>query len=191
MTTDDLIEILTEQFYENFANAVATRVLENDAFETLFRLNIDCDKLKVKKSIRDKIAFRSSYVLETIYFADKECFAKFQNEFFEHFPLITNGGMMRHYAKICADLLNRGVRPTNEESIAKACLSWVLDPKVRVAVKIWAVEILVSIKDRVELVREVLPEIIDVLSSSSMPALECRIRSWKNRLSIESNTNIF
>lgn len=178
MTKEELIDALCGNFYENFATNVACEVLENGNFNDLTDLHLNYKSLPLSKSMSEKVAFRSSYVLERIYFIDNEVFIGFADRFFENFVTVTNGSMMRHYVKICADLLSRGVVPDNYEVIAKCCLDWVLDAKVKVAVKVWAVDILILMQRHVDWVCDILPSILETLSVDASPAIGCRIKRW-------------
>lgn len=178
MTKEELVNLLGGDFYENFATIVAFEVLENGNFDDLIDLHLNYRSLPLSKSMSEKVAFRSSYVLERIYFIDNEAFMGFTDRFFENFVTVTNGSMMRHYVKICADLLSRGIVPNNCEVVAKCCLDWVLDAKVRVAVKVWAIDVLILLQQRVDWVVDILPPVLETLSVDASPAIRCRIKRW-------------
>ena len=69
MTEADLVRLLSERFYENFADETARAVLGADAADLLYDLVASrCGELP--KPIGHKVLFRGAYVLERIYFSD-------------------------------------------------------------------------------------------------------------------------
>ena len=80
-----------------------------------------------------------------------------------------------------ADLLGRYVpEPGALERIAEAAAEWAVDPGSKVAVKVWAVEVLCRCRDRVGWVAESWDDIVEAVAADATPGLACRLRkSWR------------
>ena len=66
------------------------------------------------------------------------------------------------------------------ERIAEAAARWAVDPGAKVAVKIWAVEVLKHCRQRVGWVQEVWDDLVETMAHDATPGSEVRMRkSWK------------
>ncbi|MDP3436952.1 MAG: hypothetical protein Q8S04_06895, partial [Bacteroidales bacterium] len=127
--------------------------------------------------------FRSAYILEYVYFYDCNFFNDFYPHFFNLFPKVQNESSKRHFAKIMTDILkNRRYIGSNEqyEAIASACIEWIINDRVRVAVQVWSIETLIMLKSKVPFVNEILEELLDQLSFNPTPGMVVRLRKWRN-----------
>lgn len=177
MNETELKSLLTGNFYRNFAAMVCEAVVCGNAVDTLYRLAMNVDT-SLPAITRDKLSFRSAYALETLFFVHCQLFTPYAEQFCDDFPRCTNNSAKRHFAKIMAHLLHE-YEPTQHqcEVIAESCVDWIIDPKVRVAVKIWAVEVLRELRDRVEWVDEALEDIMSMMRQSNLPSLATRLRN--------------
>lgn len=181
MTEKDLIKLLSERFYEDFADEAARAVLGADAVDRLYGVAV-APPPELPKPVRQKVLFRGAYVLERIYFTAPERFMPHAGEFCRRdFPACANASARRHFGKIMADLLGRyEPEPEVLGRIAEAAAEWAVDPAAKVAVKIWAVEVLIRCRDRVGWVAESWDDIVEALAPDATPGIECRMRkSWK------------
>ena len=80
MTEAELVKSLSERFYSDFADTVARRVRDAGAVELLYRVATS-PYANLPKPARHKVAFRSAYVLEKIYFAAPDAFMPFAGAF--------------------------------------------------------------------------------------------------------------
>lgn len=80
-----------------------------------------------------------------------------------------------------ADLLGRFTPEVRDlERIAEAAARWAVDPGAKVAVKIWAVEVLKHCRQRVGWVQEVWDDLVETMAHDATPGIEVRMRkSWK------------
>ena len=80
-----------------------------------------------------------------------------------------------------ADLLGRyEPEPEALDRIAEAAAEWAVDPATKVAVRIWAVEVLKGCRDRVGWVAESWDDIVEAMEQDATPGIECRMRkSWR------------
>lgn len=67
------------------------------------------------------------------------------------------------------------------EAVATACVDWIINKKVKVAVQIWAIECLFILQPRVGWVREILEDILQNLSVNPSPAMIVRLRRWREK----------
>lgn len=173
-----MIAILLGNFYNDFAAEAAKIVLEKGELDHLYQLATGSTPNRTKAE-KEKIVFRAAYILEYIYFHDNSHFKPYRSHFLEDYPKTTNESAKRHFTKIMRDLLQQE-KPNRDSchAIAEASASWILEPKTRVAVKIGAIEVLLLLKDEVEWIEEVLPEIIGTISREASPAIEVRLRKW-------------
>ncbi len=200
MTKQEIISLLTGNFYERFAEQTANIIIKSESMDALFELLEDaiifsCSKREFNETARNtnylisisreesrKFEFRAAYVIEFIYFSDSKKFEHYYSHFFKLFPLVTNESAKRHFTKIMANILNKGryqADQTDYEAIATSCIDWIINKKVRVAVQIWAIECLIVLQHRVEWVSEILEEILQNLSVNPSPAMIVRLRRWK------------
>ena len=181
MTESDLLKLLSERFYENFADEAARAVPGADAVDGLYAVTV-APHPDLPKPVRQKVLFRGAYVLERIWFTVPERFMPHAGEFCRRdFPACANASARRHFGKIMADLLGHyDPGPEVLDRIAEAAAEWAVDPGAKVAVKVWAVEVLMRCRDRVGWVAESWDDIVEALVPDATPGIECRMRkSWK------------
>lgn len=177
MNEVELRGLLTGNFYQNFAATVCEAVVSGDAVDALYRLATNVDT-SLPKMLRDKLSFRSAYALETLFFVHCQLFTPYAEQFCDDFSRCTNNSAKRHFAKIMAHLLQE-YEPSRQqcEAIAESCVDWILDPKVRVAVKIGAVEVLRELHGTVEWVDDAMEDIMTMMRDSDLPSLRSRLRN--------------
>ena len=80
-----------------------------------------------------------------------------------------------------ADLLGRYTPDSSSlERIAETAAQWAVDPGTKVAVRIWAVEVLKHCRERVGWVAEAWDDLVETMAHGATPGIECRMRkSWK------------
>jgi hypothetical protein len=182
MTRQKLIEACIEAFEPNYAKHWAEQVISTQSLQTLWELIMESGQLSLSKEALGKFEFRSAYILETVYCKDSKLFLPYLNQFFELFPTVTNGSMKRHFAKIGFFAIKEGNYPRNMESIATACADWTIDPQTRVAVKVWALGILVELRKVEPWINDLLPEVIDSLSGNPSAGMMVQLRRIKTIL---------
>ena len=167
-----------EELYELFASRFEREVNFYCA-EVILRENLVPAALDIALLPDSPQAFRAAYALETAFFRHPETFAPFYGRFVSDFSKAVHPSVHRHYGKIVAWLLKRKkVRlsvPETERLAETACLRLV-DETSKVAVRVWALEILDLLAPQVEWVADELPAIAERLSLDPSPALLCRLK---------------
>lgn len=177
MTRDELVRMLSERVGEDFAGEMARRVVAADAVATLYAVATD-SAAALPRPLRERVAFRSAYVLERIYFRWPERFMPHAERFCERdFAAASGMSARRHFGKIMADLLLR-FRPSAGavERIAEAAAEWLADPSSPVAVKVRAFEVLERCRDRVAWVDGAWSDLLDLFARNATPGITCRLR---------------
>lgn len=177
MTRDELVRMLSERVGEDFAGEMARRVVAADAVAALYAVATDPAAV-LPRPLREKVAFRSAYVLERLYFRWPERFMPHAERFCERdFAAASGMSARRCFGKIMADLLRR-FRPSDDaaERIAEAAAEWLADPSSPVAVKVWAFEVLEHCRGRVAWVDGSWNDLLDLFARNATPGITCRLR---------------
>ena len=183
MMEAELIKCLSERFYSDFADTVARRVRDAGAVGLLYEV-VTSRYEGLPRAVRHKVAFRGAYVLEKIYFDAPDSFMPCAGKFCgTDFPACADPSARRHFAKVMADLLGRyAPEPGDLERIAETAAGWAVSPEAKVAVKVWAVEVLKRCRERVGWVAELWDDIVETVALDATPGIESRMRkSWKTR----------
>ena len=169
MTEADLIRLLSERFHGNFADETARRVRDAGAVDLLYEV-ATAPHPELPGPVRQKVLFRGAYVLERIYFDAPEAFMPRAESFCRvDFAACANASAQRHFGKIMADLLGRYAPEP-------------VSPEAKVAVKVWAVEVLKRCRERVGWVAESWDDIVETVALDATPGIESRMRkSWKTK----------
>lgn len=177
MTRDELVRMLSGRAGGDFAGEMARRVVAADAVATLYAVATDPAAV-LPRPLREKVAFRSAYVLERLYFRWPERFMPHAERFCERdFAAASGMSARRCFGKVMADLLRR-FRPSDEaaERIAEAAAEWLADPSSPVAVKVWAFEVLEHCRGRVAWVDGSWNDLLDLFARNATPGITCRLR---------------
>ena len=180
MTREQLIEGCLTVFVPNFAKTWAEQVISTQSLPILWEIIEEREVLRLSKPDLEKLEFRSAYILEAVYLKNPTLFEPFINSFFELFPKVTNGSMRRHFAKICFLAIKKGNNPPNSEAIATACADWIIDPATRIAVNVWALDILIELNKTEKWIDDLLPEVIASLSKNPSAGMIVRLRRIKS-----------
>ena len=183
MTEADLIRLLSERFHGNFADETSRRVRDAGAVDLLYAV-ATAPHPELPGPVRQKVLFRGAYVLERIYFDAPEAFMPRAESFCRvDFAACANASAQRHFGKIMADLLGRYAPESGDlERIAETAAGWAVSPEAKVAVKVWAVEVLKRCRERVGWVAESWDDIVETVALDATPGIESRMRkSWKTR----------
>lgn len=124
---------------------------------------------------RDRAAFHAGWALEYAYFDDRDAFAPYIEEFLADFTEVTNSSVHRHYTKMLYDMICCGtvkLEGEQAEKVAEVCFDFLIDPKTKVAVKAWAMDILSYLAPRIDWVGENLREILIRVMEDGSPGIQ-------------------
>lgn len=180
MTEEELLDLLQARFCDRFADIVAGRVLAADAVGVLYRV-ATAPHVTLPAAVRHRVLFRSAYVLERTYFTARTAFLPHAEDFCRRaFPECRDASAKRCFGKIMSDLLGTAHpdAPTLER-IAETAADWAVDPASKVAVRVWAVEVLKRCRGRVAWVAEVWDDVVEAQTRGATPGIASRLRrSW-------------
>lgn len=154
-------------------------VYECDGYQMALDLATEQCESSLPRAERAKVAFRAAYALECAFLIAPERFTPYLNAFLKAFPTVKNRSVHRHFGKIMAILLQtKRLIPMPEQAslIAETAALWLSDPKSRVAVKVWALEIIKLLAPQVTWVAEIFPDAIGMLSIDPTPAMTVRLK---------------
>lgn len=161
-------------------------IVRHNLWETAIRLSQHADP---------KIAFRSSWALANAYEKNRAYFAgDFSHEFLETYLESTNGSVQRSFSKILCDMLRRKlISPDIEtqEKIAEKTFGLLIDTETKVAVKVWAMEILFDMAPEFDWVNEYLEDVIrtELQRECPAPAMISHGKKVLRRLKDRQGTN--
>lgn len=110
-----------------------------------------------------RVAFRASWALEWAYFNDRVAFRPYLGHFVDNFLRASNPSVHRHYTKMLWDMLHRGVLELDDAQagqVAEKAFDLLIDPKTRVAVMVWCMEILYDLSPRLDWIEEPLRDTV-------------------------------
>jgi hypothetical protein len=108
------------------------------------------------------IGFRAVWILETIFLKDPESYLDDLEYFVSRFKEVNNPGCMRHYTKLMMHMTDTSspeavrlkLQAIDLDPVVEQLFDWMINPKVKVAVKSFAGKTLFNLKDRYDWVAE-------------------------------------
>ncbi len=154
-----------------------SRILREEQFalRDLINLTFYTDK---------NIAFRAAWILENIFLQNPEIYEPELEYLLIRTKDVKYPSCQRHYAKIIMHITNKKAQAIiqqklyqiNLESIVEQCFDWMIDPKVKVAVKVFASEALFNLSSRYPWIKEELANQIKFLMRNGTAAMQSRGR---------------
>ncbi len=148
---------------------------ENFALHDLIDLTFYIDK---------DVAFRASWILENMFLENPASYNEDVGYLVSRFGDVTYPSCRRHYAKImmhvtaqkAPETIRLKLEQMDLEPVVERCFDWLIDPKVLVAVKVFASEALFNLRHRYPWIREELAEQIKFLMRDGTAAIQSRGR---------------
>ena len=138
----------------NFKCWSLSKILENDGFalHDLVNLTFDADK---------HIAFRAAWILENLFLKNPERYEQDLEYLLQRLPGVEHQGCQRHYAKILMHITSPGafqliknrVKKINLEAVVEKCFDWLIDPKVKIAVKVFCCDALFNLRHQYSIIQ--------------------------------------
>ncbi|MES2108467.1 MAG: hypothetical protein V4577_06965 [Bacteroidota bacterium] len=136
------------------------------------------------------IAFRASWILENVLLADPLKYEPELEYFFSRFKEVKYPGPQRHYIKILMHLTEPTMHPAIKnklelidlEPAVEQCFDSIIDPKIKVAVKVFASEALFNLRHRYDWIAEELASQIQFLMRDGSAAIQSRGKKLLTKL---------
>lgn len=154
-----------------------TRILKEERFalRDLIGLTFYPDK---------NIAFRAAWILENIFLQDPERYEPDLEYLVSRIKDVRYESCQRHYAKIimhitskkAPEMIRQKLSQLDMEPVVEQCFDWMIDPKVLVAVKVFASEALFNLRLRYPWIAEELTGQIRFLMRNGTAAIQSRGR---------------
>ncbi|MGZ3754157.1 MAG: hypothetical protein ACXVAY_19585 [Mucilaginibacter sp.] len=128
------------------------------------------------------IAFRSAWLLENVFLTNPETYLDHLDYLLKRLPEVNYPSCQRHYAKIMMHItvpnapaaIKSKLQGTAMESIIEKLFDWLIDPNVKIAVKVFASEALLNLSVHCEWIAEELKNQILFLMKNGTAAIQSR-----------------
>ena len=161
-----------------------TKILEKDGFalHDLIDLTFDANK---------HIAFRAAWILENLFLKNPGRYEQDLEYLLHRIPDVEHESCQRHYAKILMHTTAPGALPliisivqsTNLEAVVEQCFDWIINPRVKIAVKLFSCDALFNLRHRYGIIKDELEDQIKFLMMSNpSPGIVSRGKKLLERL---------
>ena len=171
-----------ESLFKQISNTIGkTKVLElsrilkeeNFALRDLIDLSFYPDK---------DIAFRAAWILENIFLLSPDRYQSELEYLISRIKEVKYASCQRHYAKILMHItdpktiqsIKDKLATLDMEPVVEQCFDWMIDPKVKVAVKCFASEALFNLRHRYPWIKEELANQIEFLMRNGSAGIQAR-----------------
>lgn len=130
------------------------------------------------------IAFRAAWILENLFLQNPAMYMADLEYLVSKVPEVKHPSCQRHYAKILMHItakkspfiILQKLEQLNLEPVAEKCFDWMIDPKVKVAVKVFASETLFNLSRRYTWIADELAAQIKFLMRDGTAGIQSRGR---------------
>ncbi len=128
------------------------------------------------------VAFRAAWLLENIFLQDPEIYLSDLDYIIKRTIDVIYPSCQRHYAKIIMHITNPKtpaaicaiVQDTDFEAVIEKLFDWMIDPKVKIAVKVFSSEALLNLRHNYTWITEELVNQIQYLMRNGTAAIQSR-----------------
>lgn len=136
------------------------------------------------------VAFRAAWILENLFLQKPESYLDDMAYLLSRIKDVKNPSCKRHYTKIVMHItspkaplsIQQKLTETDLEPIVEQFFDWMIDPKVLIAVKVFAAQTLFNIRQRYPWITEELANQIQFLIRNGSPAIQSRGRKLLSQL---------
>ena len=136
------------------------------------------------------IAFRAAWILENLFLQKPESYLEDFDYLISRVGHVNNPSCKRHYAKILMHVtapkapakIKQQLAIIDLEPVVEQLFDWLIDPKILIAVKVFAAEALFNVRDRYLWIAEELANQIRFLMRDGTAAIQSRGRKILSRL---------
>lgn len=130
------------------------------------------------------IAFRAAWILENVFLQNPARYEPDLEYLLSRMREIKHPSCQRHYVKILMHITSSKTFPAIKnkletidlEPVVEQCFDWMINPKIKVAVKVFAADVLFNLSNRYPWIKEELANQITFLMKNGSPAIQSRGR---------------
>ena len=176
LTADELIKELSVTMVKSRVVKLST-MLQKQHFSLRDLTDITFNQDK-------NIAFRAAWILENLFLEKPDSYLHDLNYLVSRVKDVTNPSCKRHYAKIVMHItspkapvsIQQKLAGTDLEPVVEQLFDWMIDPKVLIAVKVFAAEALFNMRNRFSWISDELANQIRFLMRDGTAAIQSRGR---------------
>ncbi|MDB4927183.1 hypothetical protein [Mucilaginibacter sp.] len=128
------------------------------------------------------IAFRATWLLENVFLQDPEIYLPDLEYLLSKMAVVKAPGSKRHYAKIVMHITDAGapqiikekVQTLDLEHVVEQLFDWMIDPKIKIAVKAFTAEALFNLRHRYDWITEELVNQLHYLMRNGTAAIQSK-----------------
>jgi len=128
----------------------------------------------------EAIAFRAAWILENLYLQQPETYASYLDDILKAIPAIKWLGVQRHYAKIvmhttspkAPKVIKEKMAQLDMEPVIEQLFDWMIDPKVKIAVKAFSAEALYNLRSEHDWIKDELRNQLQFLMKDGSAAIQ-------------------
>ncbi|MFS2185084.1 hypothetical protein ACCC92_00345 [Mucilaginibacter sp. Mucisp84] len=169
-----------DELTQKIANTIGKlKVLELSRILTEQQFDLR-DLIEITFHADKPLGFRAAWLLENMFLKDPEVFTNNLEYLIERLPQVTNPGCQRHYAKILMyateekeqSPVKQKLNSIDLEPAVEQLFGWMIDPKVKIAVKVFAGWALFNLRHRYPWVADELPAQLEFLMRNGTAAIQ-------------------
>ena len=168
---------------------VKTKVVKLSAIIQKQRFSIK-DLIDITFHPDKNIPFRAAWILENLFLEKPESYIEDLEYLISGVKDVDNPSCKRHYAKILMHItapkapaiIKQKLAEIDLEPVVEQLFDWLIDPKILIAVKVFAAEALFNMRDRYDWIAEELANQVRFLMRDGTAAIQSRGRKLLARL---------
>ena len=173
-TQDEILKQLTTDPTKGFIDRLAAGLrAQNFDLDEIIDLTFHPDK---------QVSFRAAWLLDTMVVTAPEVYVNNLPYFVQRFSDVTDASCKRHYTRMMMHLtapnspqiIQNKLKGTDLEQVVETCFDWLIDSRVKVAVKVFAADTLFNLCDRYGWIKEELTSQVQFMMRDGSPAIQSR-----------------
>ncbi len=182
LTHDEIVKQLTTSMGKTTVVELSKKLKkQNFSFRDVIALTFHADK---------QIAFRAAWLMDTMYFDEPVYYLDDIDYLLQQIPNIKYPASKRHYSRIALNLtspkapkaIHDILASINLEPMVEHFFDWMIDPKVKVAVKVFVAEVIFNLRGRYPWVTEELTGQIQFMMRDGTAAIQSTGKKLLKRL---------
>lgn len=156
-------------------DVLAHEVLKNETFYLLL--------FELIQDTTNKSSERAAWVLELVSLQKTEWLFKYKEHFIDLVPKISLDSVIRPFSKLCAVTTEQHVKADESlfthaeiEVLISSCFDWLIDPKLKVAPKVHAMQTLFNLRNHEAWVSSELLHILEANVNNGSPGYKSRAK---------------